>query len=521
MPDQKILIRLVHGAHDAPKNGVAHWSDADGAFAEGVKKRLPRDVRERVSFKSFAWTGANSFAARKTASERLVEELNEYDPQSTLLVGHSHGGAVIADALATADASRIPRAVCTLGTPFIARTQTEGVGGVLSLILPTVTFAILFAAALTLLIYRQGTWATICVATAAFSLLSFTNGLLSRLATIVSSAFILSAPLAFAALASRYPLPFGTFLAMFLAGFMVLLGTHKWWIQLAEGKSRRWDAIPPDTVLPNEPNTSLSALRLPGDEASFAVAAAQAVHWVDATGLIGSAVRFLRQLKGPLDPRPMIAFGGLWAVFTVVAALIRQPNHAWWFIPINGLFLMCTALTATILGVALLLLWARVLTTLLLAVASGLDVLDDVGLVDVYAESLPRWKSHKNCKLEILHWTAADRAAAPPHPSMHQLGFVQQRVAEWIAEKLAGKPVAVQPAPVPQPQPAQPHVSLTPPAPPRVAAANEPPVRLQPEVRLQPQVRLQPEMAKVVPKPAVDPGLAPRRPVEFRPRQHP
>jgi hypothetical protein len=54
-----------------------------------------------------------------------------------------------------------------------------------------------------------------------------------------------------------------------------------------------------------------------------------------------------------------------------------------------------------------------------------------------------------------------------------------------------------------------------------VAAPSEPPVRLQPEVRLQPQVRLHPEMAKVVPKPATDPGLPLRRPVEFRPRQNP
>src|SRR5262249_29171315 len=117
------------------------------------------------------------------------------------------------------------------------------------------------------------------------------------------------------------------------------------------------------------------------------------------------------------------------------AAVIKSPESSLLMVPVNGLLYLASTLILWILSVALFVLWWRVLTTLMLANATGLDVLDDVGLVDVYAEPLPRWSSHKNCRLEILHRTGADLAGPSAHGKLHASSVVQQRVAEWIAER--------------------------------------------------------------------------------------
>lgn len=81
--------------------------------------------------------------------------------------------------------------------------------------------------------------------------------------------------------------------------------------------------------------------------------------------------------------------------------------------------------------------YLRVATTLLLAKATGKEVLYGMGSVKVYAEPLPRWGNHSRCHLEILGWTEEDAKEMPPlRHSMHRLGFVHKRVAAWIVDNL-------------------------------------------------------------------------------------
>lgn len=79
---------------------------------------------------TFLWSGANSLAAREDAAQRLAGHLQRqaiaYPDAWQLVVGHSHGGSVIADALRR-ETPRERLAVVSIATPFLdLRTQPVG-----------------------------------------------------------------------------------------------------------------------------------------------------------------------------------------------------------------------------------------------------------------------------------------------------------------------------------------------------------------------------------------------------------
>ena len=128
----------------------------------------------------------------------------------------------------------------------------------------------------------------------------------------------------------------------------------------------------------------------------------------------------------------LVSRGDAAAAMAVVALVLRMLVAF-----LAGLWLMLISVLLVFLVVTVFLLWLRVLTTVLLAVATGVEILYGIGAVSVYAEPLPRWRSHANCQLEILGWTEDDAKQMPPlRHSMHRLGFVHQRVADWMVERL-------------------------------------------------------------------------------------
>jgi hypothetical protein len=431
-----ILIRLVHGTFDARKPGVPHWADPDGLLAEGIKSRLPEDLKDRVCFEPLDWTGGNSFAARSAASGDLAGKLAAAD-QPCLLVGHSHGGTVIADALTKLPADAVkPLGVCTMATPFVARTiSLEGAAGALALFAPIIAVWILLGGGMATLIHQAWISSAACFSAALLSLFGFQQSKVGRWARIVSSLAVVAVPLVFVVVALWHPGPFGTFVAMLLGVFCIFVLTHETWLNWIPIIRPEWSGIPYETEIPKAPNVPLLALRLPSDEASFAIVAAQALVWLDSKSIGSAVASLLRRLNTLLSNRPIITYAALLAALTAFAAFLKQPESPWWIVPIAGFFLLATSWIAVAIIAAVFLLWLRVLTALLLAKAVGLEVLDDIGAVGVYCEPLPRWSSHKNCRLEILGWTESDVKDLPAlRHSMHRLPFVHQRLANWIVE---------------------------------------------------------------------------------------
>jgi hypothetical protein len=111
-----IVITLVHGTWGRRSEWIREGSPLRRAFESVLK--------DQVVFRTFVWSGRNSFAAREKAGEDLRSFLREgfqffpYDAAHSI-IAHSHGGNVILKALADDFIrARISTAIC-LSTPFI------------------------------------------------------------------------------------------------------------------------------------------------------------------------------------------------------------------------------------------------------------------------------------------------------------------------------------------------------------------------------------------------------------------
>ena len=430
-------MHLVHGTFDARKPGVPHWSDPDGMLAEGVKARLPEDLRSRVKFEPFDWSGKNSFEERKNAADTLTEIINRSDDRLRFFMGHSHGGTVIADALVAASEPNLV-GVMTLATPFVARTLDVSTGRLsMALYAPVLAFWIAFSGALAYAIHQTWIGAGLCLAAALITPFGFASNRVSRWAGILGSVAVVVIPLALIVFAYWDLKPLSTLPAMLLGVFFLMMFTASQWTEWASARLSLLRGIPAETELPNAPDVSLTALRLPGDEASFAIVVAQAMVWLETKNVLGTVTKLLRQFNSLVEKRTALTCVAIWACFCGLAALVKSSDLSWWLVPIYGFVLMVLGLISLFVIVSVFLLWSRMLTTLLLAAATGVEVLDGVGAVNVYAEPLPRWKSHARCHLEILGWTKDEAEQMPPlRHSMHRLGFVHQRVADWIVKQL-------------------------------------------------------------------------------------
>jgi pimeloyl-ACP methyl ester carboxylesterase len=131
-------IIAVHGtwAHvDVPRDVPAsergrydsalQWWEAGSPF-ETEMTTLVSGADGPVRVERFVWSGDNSETERRAEGARLYEHLLEYEARKEpyVLVGHSHGGSIVAEALLQASIARNPlphlKRWLTVGTPFIA-----------------------------------------------------------------------------------------------------------------------------------------------------------------------------------------------------------------------------------------------------------------------------------------------------------------------------------------------------------------------------------------------------------------
>jgi len=116
----------VHGTGAGHKEcSGERWWQRKSPFLVELAQRLKLDP-SRVEIVPFHWElGPNSEVGRRAAAKALYEKLKGYDQSGTdyHVIGHSHGGSVIYDALLHSLAKGKPferlKSWCTIGTPFL------------------------------------------------------------------------------------------------------------------------------------------------------------------------------------------------------------------------------------------------------------------------------------------------------------------------------------------------------------------------------------------------------------------
>jgi hypothetical protein len=124
MDESRCLLISVHGTW--PNGFVrrkgqsrSRWDRANSPIIEHMTQVLAGRFAD-VRFHQFTWSGANRISDRAAASVLLRDLLTEWtnDGWQVMLVCHSHGGNVAADALRLAGLGEEATLLC-LGTPFL------------------------------------------------------------------------------------------------------------------------------------------------------------------------------------------------------------------------------------------------------------------------------------------------------------------------------------------------------------------------------------------------------------------
>jgi hypothetical protein len=117
-------IIAVHGTFaTGPEEGEGWWQRG-GALDRDIRELVEADD-SRLDFAPHVWDGQNSETSRRAAGQALLQRLAalEQKGEKYCLIGHSHGGSVIASALFAAGSRKnsLPGLSrwLTVGTPFI------------------------------------------------------------------------------------------------------------------------------------------------------------------------------------------------------------------------------------------------------------------------------------------------------------------------------------------------------------------------------------------------------------------
>jgi hypothetical protein len=96
------IVFLIHGTYAAKEDDVGEeWWQVGSPVYNDLKKFLPKNVRLHKKNEVFHWSGLNNQSERYKAGSELLDKLIELEKKEIYyhLVGHSHGGTVILEAL--------------------------------------------------------------------------------------------------------------------------------------------------------------------------------------------------------------------------------------------------------------------------------------------------------------------------------------------------------------------------------------------------------------------------------------
>ena len=118
------VVITVHGTNDADK-GIEgrRWWQLGSNFCRGLTSALAQRGIEGVSVVPLQWSGANSDFDRLNAANALAKLAQRIDASGRpfAIIGHSHGGNVVMEAIAQMRSAQRLGSVVTFGTPFFTR----------------------------------------------------------------------------------------------------------------------------------------------------------------------------------------------------------------------------------------------------------------------------------------------------------------------------------------------------------------------------------------------------------------
>ena len=128
-----LWVHVIHGTWANPEKSKVRptWCEPGGSLETALRTHGDAPLWERVRFADAPhWSGKNSFAARAEATRLLRDYFRGVllDEQTTfdqhLVIAHSHGGTVAAEALRSLGPLGAEFAgLLTLGTPFVQRVR--------------------------------------------------------------------------------------------------------------------------------------------------------------------------------------------------------------------------------------------------------------------------------------------------------------------------------------------------------------------------------------------------------------
>lgn len=117
-------IVTVHGTNDAlPLSEGGQWWQIGSPFAETLRFELGQRGFDGAEFIPHHWTGCNSDVDRLAAAKALALKIRELarTGRPLAVLGHSHGGNIVMEALAHGTAGGRLASVVSFGTPFFTR----------------------------------------------------------------------------------------------------------------------------------------------------------------------------------------------------------------------------------------------------------------------------------------------------------------------------------------------------------------------------------------------------------------
>ena len=93
-------IITIHGTNaSGPEEGV-NWWQKGSEFERDIRELVEAEDGE-LNFQPHIWDGANSEVSRRRAGEALYNRIKKLEAASDpyTMIGHSHGGSVIASSL--------------------------------------------------------------------------------------------------------------------------------------------------------------------------------------------------------------------------------------------------------------------------------------------------------------------------------------------------------------------------------------------------------------------------------------
>jgi hypothetical protein len=467
LTEETLWIHLVHGTWANPEKSKVRptWSEPGGSLEmslreSALRKYAKSDLWEKVRFaKVPSWSGRNSFGARNQAVVDLQKYLHDvlYDPQKTfgrhLVIAHSHGGTVVAEALRNlGPLAREFSGFLTLGTPFVQRVRVFESPDEVSFDTLTGVFApavaLFFSLSLAIdcaidsLLWHAGLW---LIYAGLWMVYAFIPAFLCQIQKASGFGWALCSitpamALAFfwLALAGK---DFGNFWGSCLvAGFVAfhLAPKLKGDVRFLNTK----DKADSEEQLPRPIEVELVAIRAPGDEASLAISAASGAIFVSDT-IRGIGTKLFTRFPGGWRTILAISIG---VILVVVAARSWPPSWpAAQYVRLAGLIAFLGPFV-TILSVLIIILALKFTAVTFMALACGPEAFEAPGLMRVYAEPLPRSSYPLKCPmtLRMTFPTAADlqmmKKSSGLRHSIYEYPSVQEYLTTWIHSFISHSP---------------------------------------------------------------------------------